>query len=235
MSDLRRLARLQRQDDQLQSLEARRDALVLNHGLEERVTELEGSATTLRQDLKTKQARQRDLELEVQSISAKRKGLEAKLYSGKSSNPKELAGWQQDIDQFLHMERQKEDHVLALMEEIELAQQTLKEEERALQEAAAAFAEARTEHDGALGQLESEIGEARSQRDAVTRELEEEEPDLLDQYQRIMTHKGDSGLAVIERGSCGVCGVLLPEPAIRKAQEFDISLCHRCGRILYYT
>jgi len=87
-----------------------------------------------RERMATLEKRQRETDAEVEDLKEKLKRLNEKLYDGKTRNPKELMGFEQEAKSVAAMVRKKEDTLLDLMSELEKYQARLVEDMKGLEE-----------------------------------------------------------------------------------------------------
>jgi len=123
MSRIRQLYELQLLDLQLTRLESSLAALDGGSALRAQVDLARQEEETAQADLRARQIRLRDLELELQSAVDKAKKVEGDLYSGRISNPKELRAMQEDLEALGRQRQRIEDEMLTLMEEVENRQE----------------------------------------------------------------------------------------------------------------
>jgi predicted nucleic acid-binding Zn-ribbon protein len=57
--------------------------------------------------------------------------------------------------------------------------------------------------------------------------------DFRELYQRVVTAKGQDGMAVVEGGSCGGCYQQLTTNMLNEINMGRVVLCKSCGRVLY--
>lgn len=172
---------------------------------------------------------QQGLEWEVEDLSGKIAGLDKKLYGGKVSNPKELSGLQQDAEALKKQRKDREDRVLALMEQRESAAAGIK----ARQDTLAGVEEVWRREQSALqketGELvlkiESLEGKHRDFRAGI-------EAGLVGLYDKLKAQKG-SAVAGVEQGICQGCRISLSQAQLRQVRTGSLAQCGNCGRILY--
>ncbi len=224
------LYQLQQVDSQLDEARARlaeiEASLTESPSLRQARAEVAGREKQLR-DL---QRRQRDLEDTIEDIVAKIKELDDKLYSGKVTNPKELDGYYQEQLQLKARQRQLEDQMLEVMLALETATAQLTEARKRLAEVEADWARdqdrLREEHQRLLEQVEALSGE-RARIAARVDRLD------LAVYEQLRQTRGGRAVAVVERGACSGCRVVLPVTDFQKVKSGQgLVRCGTCGRIL---
>lgn len=172
----------------------------------------------------------RDRELDASSLEAKIKQVEAQLYSGHVSNPKELDGLEKDLQMHKRRRSEMDDALLRLMDSVEQALR--RAEERAL--ALRAVEETRKNEVEHLSReetaLAARLAELATQREQTRAALD---TDALRQYDQLRRTKAGRAVAPVKSDSCSQCGVAVPTGLINRVRAGDeIVLCTSCGRIL---
>lgn len=172
----------------------------------------------------------KDRELDASSLDAKIKELDARLYSGAVTNPKELDGLEKDLQMHKRHRSDLDDKLLALMDSVELALRQVEEKALALRK----IEETRSSDVEHLSRekesLARRIAELDAQREQARAALG---ADALRHYDHLQRAKAGRAVAQIKNSSCGVCGVTVPSGLINRVRAGDeIVLCSSCGRIL---
>jgi predicted nucleic acid-binding Zn-ribbon protein len=176
-------------------------------------------------------SRQRTLELEIQSLRAKRTKIEREMYSGRVGNPKELAAMQDDVAAIGRHIGKLEDEELTLMEQSE----GLEADGRAAeQERAAAATELARIVDAFArdsADADEEIATLTARRQALAAEIDE---DILRRYDRLLEKKGGLAVVAVTGGVCGGCHVMIPQRLLSRLERDRemIATCDGCGRML---
>lgn len=231
MSRIRQLYELQLLDAQQIRLEAALAVLDDGSALRAQVTAARQEEEAAQADLRARQSRLRDLELELQSTVDKSKKVEADLYSGRISNPKELRAMQEDVEALGRQRHHTEDEMLTLMEDVErLLEQirTLEAQRQAKERALDEHLEDYTERQKGLT---ADLDSTRRRRETQAAEAD---PDLLRRYERLRSRRDGVAVAAVTGGICGACHMAIPEELLNKVRETDdVHTCEDCGRILY--
>jgi predicted nucleic acid-binding Zn-ribbon protein len=232
---LESLLALQEHDGALDRLAHRRDTLPERDAVasgQAAVATLEArirSVTTARDEIARNESK---LDDETSSLHEKAAEVEAKMYSGSVTSPRELQAMQADIDQLRRHERTLENRELELME----AREPLDRDLAALDEQRNALLRdldaARAALEAAEGAIEREMADEQKLRDAVAGALE---PKLVAEYERRRGRTQGVGVARLIGDTCQGCHLSIPATEvdrIRKAPEGTISYCDNCGCIL---
>jgi len=173
----------------------------------------------------------KDAELELQSLEARKKDHESKLYGGKITVFKELTAMQDEIASLGRHRALLDDKILELMEEVEAHRAQEAEAKTKLEAAEAAFAEKQTRFKAAGRHLAKEIKTLTAKREESLKPIP---PAILKRYEAIRTAKQGVGIGKVVRGTCGGCGTNINSGAVSRAQDTQgIEVCDNCGRILY--
>jgi uncharacterized protein len=217
-------------DRQLAALRAERTGLDDGTALREETETARAAAKDAADRLHAAQATLRDLELQLATAETKQKKAEGDLYGGRVSNPKELAGLEEELAGLAKVRDQLQDRILALFDEVE----ALKGEARERQAAARALEERLTAHVAAFererGRLDAEIAAREAERAGLAAAVE---PRLLKKYEGIAAQEGGVGMVAIAGEFCGGCHNDVPARFVSRVRNGEVVTCERCHRILY--
>ncbi len=184
---------------------------------------------TTQKQVKKWTRQQRDMELEIQSLSDKIARSEQRLYSGTVKNPKELSDLQAEAASLKKWRQKREDDLLETMIERE--------------EAETARSEAQTHLDETESRWSTEQADLTTEREELQARLAEIEqaqaklfPDIeasgLSTYHALRSRKG--GLAVVQErdDACGGCGVTLSPSLEWQLRQEKLVHCDNCKRII---
>lgn len=230
MNDLWLLHRLQQIDNKLTSLKAEADALVASAEITKAIAVRERKHRDGEVRLRGMRTALKDAELKLATVTNHRKSIEAKLYSGTTTNPKELSGFAREAELLAGQQGTLEEQILAAMEEIEafVAEQEallgrLGKARQALEKEQAAHTQKRIE-------LDKQSEEVLGRRQQLTAELS---PASLNRYETLRKKKQGVAVTLLKGSACGDCGTSLPEPLCRRVRERQVELCTGCERILF--
>lgn len=176
-------------------------------------------------------AQMQDLDLEVRSLSQKIETDEKRLYSGRVTNPKELASLQQEVASLKRWREKKEEDLLEMMLATE-------EGEGALADAQAILAQVNEAWRGEQGDLADEqirlqarLEELGSQRESLVTAIG---PEDVTTYERLRPRKGGRAVAAVKDGICQGCRMPPPSSQVQHARSGkELVFCNNCGRILH--
>lgn len=175
-------------------------------------------------------AQLRTLELETSGLAAKLKEVNGRLYGGRISNAKELAGLNQDEKMLQRRKDELEEQSLALMEQIERVDNTSAEKRAALDRVTR---QAQVRDQDARDKLEVLEATARSltrKKDALRAQLP---PETLRVYDHLRQTKKGRAVSVMKGSNCAVCGYEVPSGLIARVKTgATLVFCTNCERIL---
>jgi len=225
------LFRLQHVDLEMARVTAHRAEL--NDGTPERAAGVAAAERLagLRAEIVDRQARLRILDLELQSVQSKRKKVEGDLYSGRISNPKELASMQDELAALGRTKDHLEDEVLGLLDEVERLEPQEQEARAALSAAEAALTRQLQAFEQGAAAAERDLADLAAKRAQVATALDD---DLIRRYDRLREAKGGVAIVAVRGGICEGCHITIPERFRRRLEENPDALatCDGCGRIL---
>lgn len=169
-------------------------------------------------------------ELELEGLLERKKELEKKLYSGKTSNPKELSQWQRELESTEEVKRKTEDKTLSLMEALENREKEIARLESELSALKATYEEHHARYQEELKQLESAMKSLKERRERLIQSIS---PEMLKKYEELRARKDGIAVARVVKGNCGGCHMNLSEAKIRRVHERQLEFCGHCGRILF--
>lgn len=180
--------------------------------------------------LESARVRLKRLERELSGLEESLMSVEARLYGGEVTHPKELAALQERLDSDRTRKAACEEEVLAAMDVVEQAERALEKvrtaetsAQKALRKAVARLNEAKAGWTAQMRRLEETRSELRRAAQA----------DLLSLYDSLKERFAGRPLARVNERSCGGCHVEMPT-AMRKPAEGQIQRCPHCGRLLWW-
>jgi predicted nucleic acid-binding Zn-ribbon protein len=175
-------------------------------------------------------ASQRDAELALQQLTARIKDVERRLYSGGSTNPKELVSLQQDMDMLKRQQTAQEGRLLELIAKAEDAEKEADAARRVVREVEDAWQRTNAELLGERDRLQAALAAAQQH---AARARNVVAPQELALYDALRKARGGVAVARVSNGICRGCGVSVPTRDAQRARSGqELVRCTSCGRIL---
>ncbi len=176
--------------------------------------------------------RVRDLELEIESLSAKISASENRLYSGSVTNPKELSDMQEEVASLRRRCTDLEDKLLEAMvcsEDAEVELGTCRETLVDIESQWQSNQKALTDE---LSELETRLENARQERQQLRPTIA---ADDLALYDKLRARHGSITVTTLRDGVCGFCAVAPSSTKLGRIRSGrELLQCSNCGRILLY-
>ncbi|MCX8126734.1 MAG: hypothetical protein N3E40_06340, partial [Dehalococcoidia bacterium] len=205
LMNARRLWELQQIDLELESERAELERIRRQLGESDLLLATRARLAEDREHLAALERRQKETEAEIEELKAKLSRIKEKLYGGKTKNPKELMGFEQEEKQVAALIKAREDLLLDLMSQAEEYQARLLDDSRDLERVEADWCREQE----ALRQQEQEvlsrIGDLEERRSAAVAGLS---PDILEFY-RSARPAGGVVVVRVDRGRCQGCHISL--------------------------
>lgn len=235
MTELAGLVDVQRLDNALDQLRYRHDNLPERALIVEVDAELQALAkarakTEAERDELRK--RQRALETEAGDVETKRQALEAKLYDGSVTSPKEATALGEEIASLKERQSGFEDQSIELLLEIEPLDELLVQGEAAAGELQAK----RNAHQGAFdavaAEIEAEIASSEAERDTAASGIP---ADSLEQYRKLRITYGPDAIVEFDPAHNGGCPVAMSAVELDRWKHLPVGTvepCTDCGRLV---
>jgi predicted nucleic acid-binding Zn-ribbon protein len=231
-AELDALLALQERDGALDRLRHRHQTLPEREGLargEADAAALGARAATVRAERDEVAREEQRLDDEARSLAEKAAEVEAKMYSGEISSPRELQAMQSDVEQLRRHQRGLENRELELMETREPLDASVNE----LDEHRSVLAGEIDRIRRSLTEAETEItAEAKQARDAIAAGID---PALVKEYERCRNLAHGVGVARLVGHTCQGCHLTIPATEverIKKTAGNPLAFCDNCGAIL---
>lgn len=233
--DLEAVLAVQLVDSEIDALTHRRAALAERAELERVLRDgkaAHDALTVLRSERDALRRAVKALDDETQSVAAKAKTVEDKLYSGKVTSPRELQDLQADLNSLRKHQRELEDREL---EQMEVAER-LDAEVRAAEDRLATMGRSVEGLRSAIATDESEI-DTRIVELTATRAVKAHEipAAMLADYERRRSQNRGVGAAVLVGDTCQGCRLTVPATEVDEIHHDttgQIFACDNCGAIL---
>lgn len=178
------------------------------------------------------QTKARDLELEIQSNTAKIKDTDTALYSGRVRNPKELQDMQHEIESLKKRNSELEDILLDTLVLAESAEKSLKEREDNLSDAQLIRERESISLIDEQRQLKAHHANLAEKRETLLPTVTAES---LRAYDNLKPRKNNQPVALLINQSCATCRVEQELAVITESRKDQrLIYCSNCGRILVY-
>ncbi|MBM3948522.1 MAG: hypothetical protein FJ312_04635 [SAR202 cluster bacterium] len=173
----------------------------------------------------------RTLEREAEDFREKLKRMDAKLYSGTVTNPRESEAIQKEKVFTLGQQQENDNRLLEVMVAIEEAQANkgkLTEELVRLQ----------TEREASIVDLKAEEEELAREAAELTQERAEKSEDIppveMARYESLRKSRGGQAIAKVVGGVCQGCRVALPSGELQRVKSGQGTVqCNSCRRLLF--
>jgi predicted nucleic acid-binding Zn-ribbon protein len=190
----------------------------------QKVAQLEGELARWR-------AAQKDLDLEVRELTEKVGRDEKRLYSGRVTNPKELAGLQEGVAALKRRRGAVEDKLLEAMLMVDETQEELIAHQENLIGIEGAWRKEQQALTGELSNLRARLEKLKSDRAGTAQMIP---ADTLALYEELRCRKGGRAVVLLKDGSCQGCGVSIPTSQTQQVRSGrSLVFCGSCGRILH--
>ncbi len=231
MSRTRGLHNLQKTDDELQIVSRRLKEIAAALGESDQVTQARKHATDAEEHLAKCRTQARDLDLEVGGVIQRIETNEQRLYSGRVTNPKELANLQEDSVSLKRWREKKEEDLLEALVGEEDAEKTLSGAQSNLGQIIARWEADQEDLVAERSQLETQQEELLQQRGSLIASID---PEDIGIYQALRQRKGGRAVVVVENGICEGCRMPPPTSQVQQAGTGEtLVFCNNCGRILH--
>ena len=175
------------------------------------------------------QAKHQDLTLEVSSVAAKAKNSENRLYSGKVTNPKELADLQQEIESLERRKAALEDEVLEALVMVEDAQTEKTAADGELETAVAQWDKQsthyKTEQNGLALSLHKLMQSRKTKASVV-------DAASMQEYDQLRRQKHGLAVVGLRVNMCLGCRTTVSANKVREVDQGQKVYCGGCGRLL---
>lgn len=230
MSQAFALYRLQKVDSEIDMRRQRAAAIAKQLEQDSALREAIAAVETIEAELRPRQARAAELNLELQTVTTQAAQLSDQLYGGSVTNPKELA----DIQGKIAERNRRHAHLENLLLEVMIEQEDL---QAALATATARLEQVRQEHASAHGSLtdelariEAELMQLKEDRKAAAREITPENREL---YKRLRALHQGQAVALLQDDICSGCGVSQTTTIVQRVRQGqELVRCGSCGRLL---
>ena len=173
----------------------------------------------------------RQAERDIQDIERRIAEIDARLYDGSVTNPRELEAYQEERATLSDNQSEREDALLELMVQIEDA-------EESLEQASGLFERVNSEREAEIADLQSggqalsdQLPQLHDRRASLSAEYP---PIALSVYESVRQLRGGQGAALVDRrGLCQGCRLVIPTNELQRVRAGqELVQCGSCSRIL---
>ena len=173
----------------------------------------------------------KSLELQIQTRKDTIARLKVQQYETRKNE--EFAALAHEVVRYGNEVTKLEDDELVLMEKAETLKSALTEAQQAL-----AATQARVNEElGKIAERKVHVSGQLADFNTVRAGLAEKlDPDLLEKFDRIFTHRGDAAVVELNHTICRGCNMKVTPSCVASAKaEKTLVTCSNCGRLVYYT
>jgi len=202
-------------------------------GKDDELVAVRSAFDTAKKRLADLEHQQKSEEWEVNDLGAKVAVVEKKLFGGSMKNPKELMAFQQDLELLKAQRSEREDKLLALMLDVDTAQQDVSQKSSGFAAAERDWQENQQKLSQQKLDLEAELGALGEKRKLLAEQIDSASLSLYEEVRRV---KQGQAVAKVMQGRCQGCRISLPVSDQQKARMgHELAKCSNCGRILYLS
>jgi predicted nucleic acid-binding Zn-ribbon protein len=235
LEELEALLLVQERDTTLDQLRHKREAMperaqMETYGAEWRRTEAARAEVSERHRVVL--ADERRVDDEAQAVGARADEVNARLYSGTVSSPRELQAMQADIDMLRRRRSDLEDEELEIMEKREALDGELAALDTAIAGLQATVAQLRATIAAAEAEIDEEIARESAERESLAKPISES---LLRDYEHRRLQNRGAGAARLVGATCQACHLTIPSTEaeqIRRSAGSEVAYCDNCFAIL---
>lgn len=177
------------------------------------------------------EAKQKDSELESQSLAQRISSTDATLMSGDIKNPKELESMQASLEALRRQRESVDDQSVEAMLMVEQISARLATQKSTLSQLLGDWKSQQTELIKEGKALQKQAKQFKVQRTALAEKMSDT---LVERYEQLRKRKAGIAIAPLRGDSCGACHMQVPSgviSAVHSSQSKEV-LCPSCGRIL---
>ena len=230
MTSVKLLFSLQEFDLQLDVLDVRITEVELELNARAVVGEVENSLGQQVALLGEVQDAHKTQQIEAEDLKERSTLLEAQLYSGEITNPRDLSSLELETGNVKAQIDQKEIGLLELAVRADDLRRYVGELEEQLETSRAEWEVRRSELTTQAESLTAEKDELNNRRNEFASSIDQSE---MGRYEHLRHSKGGTAVAKVERGLCQACRLSLPTQHLQRVKSGKQTvLCSSCGRML---
>jgi predicted nucleic acid-binding Zn-ribbon protein len=188
---------------------------------------------TAKKHLADLEHQQKTEDWELDYLGSKIAAVEKKLYGGSMKNPRELTGFQQDLEMLKAQRGEREDKLLAIMMDVETAQQDVSRKSSEFAAVEKDWNENQQKLSNQQTELETELAKLEQKRELIVGQTDSASLRLYEEMRRA---RQGQAVAKVMQGRCQGCRISLPMSDQQRARMgHELVQCSNCGRILYLS
>jgi len=231
MSQTQPLYELQQVDLEIQGVSGRLKEIAATLGENAELKRARKMATDAQAVLAKCRAEMHDLDLEVSSLSEKIETNESRLYSGRVTNPKELANLEEELASLKRWREKREEDLLEAMLATEEAEATLSDAQAILTQVSETWGAEQGDLADEQTTLQARLEELGNRRQSLIAVVG---PEDVATYERLRQRKAGRAVAAVKDGVCEGCRMNPPSSQVQHARSgSELVFCNNCGRILH--
>jgi predicted nucleic acid-binding Zn-ribbon protein len=231
MSRTLRLYELQQVDIELESVSRRLKEITATLGESVELKRARKMVAGTEAHLAKCRAEMHNLDLEVSGLNERIAGNEGRLYSGRVTNPKELASLEEEVASLKRWREKKEEDLLEAMVATEEAEAAQADAEAILTQVSQTWRSEQGDLADEQVSFQTRLEELGAQREL---QLSAVSPEDVTTYQHLRQRKAGRAVAAVKDGVCEGCRMSPPSSQVQHARTGEeLVFCNNCGRILY--
>jgi predicted nucleic acid-binding Zn-ribbon protein len=231
MSRTQRLYELQKVDLELESASHRLKEIADTLGESAELKRARKMAADAEVHLAKCRSEMQNLDLEVDGLSQKIDTNEGRLYSGRVTNPKELANLEEEVASLKRWRAKREEDLLEAMVASEEAEAALADAQAILSQVSESWRAGQGDLAEEQTNLQARLEELGAQKEVLVAAVG---PDDVTTYKRLRPRKGGRAVAAVKDGICEGCRINPPSSQVQHARSgSELVFCNNCGRILH--
>ena len=231
MSITKQLYQLQELDLEIEANEQALQQKESQLGENQAIINAQNQVASEQQRLEELKRQQHAAEWEVDDLLSKVAAVEAQLYSGKITNPKELSNLQHEASTMKAKSDELENKALEIIDQVEAAEKSLAAATDELKKQEMEWHHRQQQLSDEIAQLKSRLADLNQKRLHLSGEVQ---PQAVELYEKIR-HQKKPPVAKVEQGICRGCRISLSANELQQARSGNPVQCSSCGRILFLS
>jgi uncharacterized protein len=229
-SELEQLLVLQDRQQKIRQIQTEIKTLPLERAyLEAQLAATAADVESLKLKGRQVEVERKKLELDVGTRTESISRLKTQQYQTRKND--EFQAISHEIERYENEIRKLEDQELELMIEADKLKAEIEAADKSARATKDSISRQLTDLETKSKALGSQQQEFETEREALASKID---ADLLDQFERLFTSKGDAAIVAVEHGVCTGCHMkVTTATAARVKAAKEIVNCEQCGRILY--